>query len=488
MKIQYIFLWILSNIILIASIWVGDLGLGEFKILVCIILMVIIYLISLSELKRTNGEEPILSDGRFYFISFTTLYSVWVPILSILTGISTKPFLPLKISKAIPYGVEEMIKTCGTSITMLMGISLGIFIVNKLSMKDKLKRVALRNENNVYHKKWFYIMILSTFIFLYPFLNGGFEAMKSGGSILDVEQVSTMFSGNIIMTAIGFLFSSEVMTISTAAFLMYYINSNNSVRKKALVCVLLLCIHTFIALATTRSARFVIILVCLFASTMANKQIRSHPLFKKILKLILIFMVLIYFLDYIIVNEVREGFKAMEESTIVEMMRRFDGTGPYDALFRAVDSSPDISMIQNIPFSFLRPIPIVGDIILSIIGMNTNYSPLYGWMSNQYIEIYSSGGGLAYMPQIEAFLTLGYVGCFLYGLVYGLIFGKKRKGIGNIIIIAMGLMLARGSFGVIASLSIPYIGICYLFYEKFLFRISLKRKVTKAKSNTILLE
>lgn len=474
MKLRNILIINFISIIILAYLAFKGYSTDEWKILLCIIIMIIIYIDALRSISKNSGDS-ILSDGRFYIWSFIVLYSIWVPILALISRIINTPFSSLEIYGATKYNILDLLITCYTSLFLLFGMRVGLFIATRIKTNSNIKISKMNNVSNRRYKFWFIVSIISTFVFLAPFIMGGFSLLRSGGTILDVESIASIFSGNIPMTIIGFFFSSEIMTISTSILIMYYLESKNTIRKKAVVLLLILIFHAILSILTTRSARFMIILIVSFSLIMENKELRNNKMFKKLAVIVPVFMLFVYFIDYILVDQVRSNLSFTNQNLIIEIMRRFDGIGPYDALFKAVHSEPDITMITNIIYSFLRPVPIIGQSIISVLGINQNASPLYLWMSTQYPSIYSAGGGLAYMPHIEAYLIGGYFGCLFFGIVYGLIFGIKRSRVKNIIVIAMSLMLARGSMGVVASLSVPYIFIGYYLYERVIANITLNK-------------
>lgn len=476
MKIRNLLILIFMSILLILNWLIKGYSSEEWKVLIAVLFIVFLYFDALQSISRRT-HYSLFSDGRFYVWSFLTLYSIWVPILAIISRIIEMPFSSLNIYGATKYNISELLLTCYTSILLLVGMRVGLLINTRIQPHKKIKFEESNNFLNQKYKFWFLISLISTLVFLAPFILGGFSQIKSGGTILDVESISTLFSGNIPFIIISFFFSSEVMTISTSVFIMYYLESNKTSRRKAFVLLLILFLHATLSVLTTRSARFMVILIITFSLILKNQELRNSSLFKKIIIVVPIFMIFVYFIDYILVEQVRYNLLYANQNIIIEFMRRFDGIGPYDALFKAVLDKPDLKMLTNIIYSFFRPIPIFGQIIINILGINMSASPLFLWMSQKYPTIYSAGGGLAYMPQIEAYLSAGYLGCYLFGLLYGFIFGKERYGIENIIVIAMSLMLARGSFGVLATLYTPYVLICYYLYHKSISKINIKKEV-----------
>ena len=110
--------------------------------------------------------------------------------------------------------------------------------------------------------------------------------------------------------------------------------------------------------------------------------------------------------------------------TVIGALKLFDGFGPYDALLLSAREAEPAGMISNVVYGLFRHIPIFGKKIISLFGMNTSYPPLYTWMAQRY-SLYALGGGLAYMPQLEANLTGGMPACLLFGAVYGYVFAMS---------------------------------------------------------------
>lgn len=449
-------------------------NIDEMLILLFIFVLLGLALLNIFIINNSSQYSTTFADGRFYFILFLLIYSIWVPIMSIASNITVFGFSPLNIYQSAIYESNVMSKSLIISNTMMFGFLIGTYIINKVSTKKEVIHKHKYNENKIL-RYWFLIVITSTLIYMLPFINGGFVILMNGGSIVDVPQFAELYGGNIILSLVGFLFSPEVMTISTIIYIYYlFKNSNISYKKKIVVTILIIIFHITLTLFTTRSARLVIILFSIIAILFSDKKLISKNSVKTLLLFVPLSLVGIYFIDFIFIDDLVSKV-TNSQSMIVELMRRFDGIGPYDAFLQSVNERPDISMILNSVYSLLVPIPILGASILSLLNINYSHSPMYSWMASKYPSIYESGGGLAFIPQTEMYLIGGIIGTFVISIFLGLIFGKSRIGVLNLILIAFGLMFARGNLGIIATLTTPYILLSYLLYNTIILRLSIER-------------
>lgn len=466
---------LLLSVLLLSIIFIFDYTIEKI-ILIILLSMTILLFFQLSVIKKNSYYTSVLADGRTYFFLFIYIYSIWVPMMSLLSNISSFGFSPLNIYGSSIYSIEDMLRSTILSLVMILGFTVGLLVSRKLyivkSCQMQSTQFNILNFKKM-RKYWGIILLISTYIYILPFIMGGFKTINRGGSILDVNGFSEIFGNNLIMSFVGFLFSPEIMTISTIAYLYYLINDENfNNSKKFFIISSLIALHSILTLTTTRSARFVIILIALFAIIKSNFNKEKVKVLNVTANFIPVIISLIYFIDFFFVDNLLNSTKNAQ-SILVELMRRFDGIGPYDAYLKAINTIPNIGMLSNILYSLIIPIPVIGSIVVSFFGMSST-SPMYNWMANNYPAIYNSGGGLAYMPQIEMYLIGGTIGTFILALLLGLVFGKPRQFLLNFILIAFGLMFARGNIGIIATLFTPYILISYLLYEKTFSKISQK--------------
>lgn len=453
----------------------------ELYIFVQVIIITLLYFQCYKVVLREKGNRPILGDGRFYFYTFIFLYTVWGPITSLVAHIGINGFKTIDTLAAEVYSAKDMIATCWISIIFFIGLWIGSLKIfrGRATVKDNTSIIA-NIDNKVMCKRWMLIAVISTLVFLIPFIRGGFATIQSGGSILDVKGYGSYTSSNFVVNIFLFFFNSEIMTLSTAIMVMYCAKSNYNVNIKNVLYASVLVGCLIISLTTTRSARSLSIILCLFASIICNSDNKKKlRLFNFLIPISILF---IYFIDNFIMTNPGSNANAF---SLLSIMRRFDGLGPYDALLKSVNCAPDITMLGNIIYGAFRPIPIMGKYLVQIFSLNEFASPLYIWMSQHYPEIYAAGGGLAYMPQLEAYLAMGYLGCFLYGFAYGKIFSRERKDFGNIIIICLSFMIARGSMQVLMSLALFYIAIGYSLFDRFLLRLRKKNNVESVYDKTI---
>lgn len=465
-----------SSLIILSIVIYAFIEKSKIPLLLSVYVLILEFIISLRILGYRGLSLDPLKDGRFYFVALIFLYSVWVPIIALLTHFSGTGFSALNTYGAIKYTIEDVLRCNIGSCFLFLGIICGLYLKKfafdwQLTVGgERLTSVQMATKRKV--KGWFIISAISTLFFLMPFLKGGFQIIQNGGTILDVESSASLYSGNPIMTILGFFFSPEVMAISTIALIYYLSNCKDiPIKRKYYFIFLIFVFHSLVAIYTTRSARFVLILLATIAIIVSNEEMRRNIRFKRFIIIIAILLLGTFLIDYLITEKHVTG-KFGSELWLIEVLRNFDGIGPYDAYLKAINEMADYHMFSNVVYSFFSPIPALGKYVINLLGFTGNGSPLYLWMFDHYHNIYSIGGGLAYLPQIEAYISAGQLGMVLYGFVYGTIFGRRKSGLLNYIVIAFSLMLARGSLGVIASLFWPYIFICYFLYDNVLLRES----------------
>lgn len=441
-------------------IMLGKVELSGMTILIFI--MIICYYTIFQRIQRTTHYQSVLCDSRFYVFTCILMYSILPPIYCMLTLDENGGARVRTAYNATLYTSEELFKTLIMSTFLFLGILLGFFF--RAHVKDK--NVYSEEEVNQTGPKntrlfigWLIVCAISTLLFYLPFIRGGFKIIQSGGSILDVDRT---ISSGVFAKIQEVFFPADMMTVSTVAMLFYAYKLNIKKRTRRIVLLFTVLFQVVLAVLSTRRARALSIILCAFVIFIYwyEKKNKKMPIAQIVIALVAV--VFLYFLEVFIGQR-------NANSGIVSYIRLFDGLSAYDSLLLSTREIPSVSMLSNILYGFFRPIPILGKYIVQAFGMSSDAAPLYHWMAERYAT-YQIGGGLAYTPQLEAYLCLGYFGCFLFGIVYGFVFSKKRKGLPNLLIIAMAFSIARGSLQVIGSLIWPFYIIGFLFYDQFLFR------------------
>ena len=425
-----------------------------------ILIIFICYNSILSHIKRNSDYESLICDSRFYVFSAITLYTLLPPIYCILTLDENGGARVRTAYRASTYTSEQLLATIFMSALFFAGILLGVIFRSHVRSRNVDENIEYDDINR---KKlfigWMIICAISTFLFLLPFFRGGFNVIQAGGTILDVDRtISNSFLGKIQEV----FFSSEIMTVSTVAMLYYGYRLDISLSKRRIILLAVVLIQIIIAILTTRRARGLSIILCAFVIYVFWYQNERKKLPITQILIAIISVMFLYFL------EVFMGQRQVNNN-IVSYIQIFDGISAYDSLLKSTSETTSIYMLSNILYGIFRPIPILGKYLVQLFGMPNDAAPLYHWMADRY-STYQYGGGLAYLPQLEAYLSAGYLGCFIFGILYGYIFGKKRKGLVNLFLIAMSFSIARGNLQVILSLIWPYGIIGYYFYGRFLLR------------------
>lgn len=445
-------------------------------ILSLIVLHGILYLMTLAYMaSRVERTVEILSDGRFYLFTMLLIYAVTVPLLSLVDGyparnLSLLPHIRTRVSSE----ATIMYSQAG-SIVLYAGAFLGAFLVWRHSGRgagradspargrdESPQPTALTTGLSAATWYWTAISAVSTFVFCIPFLMGGFDVLRRGGTVIDIDGFSAIAGGSLPLTLIGFLFSAEVMTGSTLVLMaVLYLRYRKGGGTLALV--LLVGFHLALALVTTRTIRAVIFVfaICVLASLPGPAKGRK-PL-TMVLAVMPVLVVAIGALNLApsLLDESNANYDA--PTSLADLLRSADPSGPYDAYFRALEQEPIAGMAANAVVSFVSSLPFIGGFLLESFGVDPT-PPLADWMRSEYPEIYGVGGGLAAMPQIEAYLTAGIVGCFATGAIMGTVSRLSRTVLGSLFVVALSVLFARGSLGILAQLAVPYGLVVVLFF------------------------
>ncbi len=410
----------------------------------------------------SSFESTFLSDGRFYLFSAILAYSILPPIYGILT-LSENNGVKLRTTYyALTYTAHELQLTLWMSFLFFSGLLIGIMARSKKTFAYKEVETAQYEANNTAAKRfysWLVVCIISTICFLLPFFRGGFRIILAGGTISDVD---TIHESSLLWRIVDIFFSNEMMTASTVAVLYYGYKMNMQKRKKKNLLFSIVAIEAILAYLTTRRARAIAIILCAFIIYINwyKKEKGKLPIGRIVSAGVL--FIFMYFLE-VIMGQVNVGV------TYASYLRLFDGVPAYDSLLLATRNQPSLSMLSNIVYGLFRHIPILGKYIVGFLGIANDAAPLYKWMAERY-TVYQYGGGLAYTPQLEAYLCIGFFGCFFFGIIYGYIFGKPRRGLSNLFVAAIAFSIARGNLQIALSLMWPFGIIGYYFYDDFLFR------------------
>lgn len=427
---------------------------------VCAISLIYYYI--LKQIHLSGDYKTLLCDGRFYFFTILLAYTIVTPIYGVLSNVDVNGVKVRTSYFALTYTSKELLLTTQMSLLLFIGIFIGVLIRNNTSHRELKNHLFSFNEENlpddVIKKKiigWLIITIISAAFYIKPFVNGGFSIIRYGGTYLDIDIVQNS-------KLVDVLFSPEIMVVGGVSIIYYIFESKRDIRVKMTAMIIIDVLFVLFAVFSTRRARaFAIILSSSVIYT--NWSVEKKKKFPKALYIVIFgVFILFYFLE--IITQVRVG-----TSTIASTLFLFDGVPAYDSLLLAARENVTSGMIINVIYGLFRHIPFFGKYIVSALGIDNTAPPLYKWMAARY-STYSTGGGLAYTPQLEAYLTAGLIGCLLFGIIYGLIFGKERHGLRNYIVIAISFSIARGNLQVLLSLLWPYVIIGYVFYDCILLR------------------
>lgn len=436
--------WFNSGIVSAIYIFIGLIG--------------ILYYFIVLQLMYSTTQPTILCDGRFYVFSAIALYSIIPPLYGVLTIEQNNGVRMRSTYTALTYLPKELLLTLIMSLLFFAGILLGLMLRNKTSRKQSS---IGEMDNGLCEKKfrcWFLVCAISTLIFLLPFIRGGFRVILAGGTIDDVNREHEW---SIIWKVLDVFFSAEMMTASTVAVLYYWSRKQTKTKKKSAFLFSIVILEALLAYLTTRRARAISIILCAFIIYIYRYVSEKKRLPIGRLAIAGGVFVFFYMLE-IIMGQITTG------GTFAELLHIFDGVYAYDSLLLATRNTPSVTMLGNVVYGVFRHIPILGKYFIQLLGFKNDVAPLYQWMAERYVT-YQYGGGLAYTPQLEAYLSLGYIGCLLFGFIYGYVFGKKREGLPNLFVAAMAFSIARGNLQIVLSLMWPFGIIGYYFYDQFLF-------------------
>lgn len=455
-------LWYSVALLLILAMPIGVFFLSGTEVLIwiCLLIVGLCYHGIVTLIKKDCVGQSVFCDYRFYIFSIMLVYTAVTPVYGLLTNVEKNGIIALNAWFAQVFTSKELFETTIISVLFFMGILLGVKSATLRRKKKCEFQYSPLPENKNQVKKlvmgWAIVCIVSTLYWLRPFINGGFKAILEGGTIDSVDMSSTS-------RILDKFFGADMMVASTVALVFYIFQLNIKSRTRWAVIISILGSQCLLAFLTTRRGRVIAIILCVVVIyiTWYVNQKKRLPIVQA--GCFLGAIVFLYMLEVIMNFE--SGTRNLSD-----VLRLFDGVPAYDSLLTAVRENQTGGMLVNVVYGFFRPIPILGKHIVQMFGMDQGSSPLYLWMASHYPSIYESGGGLAYTPQLEAYLSGGLVAAFGFGLFYGIVFGKKREGLTGLFVIAMSFSIARGTTEVLMHLVWTYGIIGYYFYDRILFR------------------
>lgn len=139
----------------------------------------------------------------------------------------------------------------------------------------------------------------------------------------------------------------------------------------------------------------------------------------------------------------------------------------YENILSAAKYTPKLMLGKTYIEALLAPFPIINKIIYY--NDQTKTPIIAKWYSNLYPKLFDTGGGLGFSPGAESYLNLGYLGCIVFGILFGLLFNTIYYKLCNSkYAVYYCLLLPQGwNFSRISSLGVTKEIFWYVFYYIF---------------------
>lgn len=376
------------------------------------------------------------------------------PLYAMMEGFDNGPIVLYKTNA----GQDLFARAAALGTLFFIGLLIGFKIQSKNNVNE-FKEEPL-TQNIIWRRIfiWGIVSAISSYFFLKPFFDGGFNILNAGGYILDIDRNS--YHAGVLGLIESTFFSYIMVPVSTTCLVYYLLKLNIKNSTKWVVSAILIFVQVIIAYTTTRRAYALSIIVCVILLYIKNYYKRNNSIPKSII-IVGVIIVSFFYLQDILWRQ------TTEVNNLAESVLLFDGIPPYDALLNALQEKDIPVLFSNVIYGVFRPIPVLGKYIVEFFGIDPSAPPLYLWLASRY-STYDTGGGIACLPELESYLIGGYFFTLISGIIFGLFFGKKRTGLMEYIMLIMSFSVARGSLQIFFSLYWQCVIMGYLVFEKLI--------------------
>ena len=451
---------LLNSYFLLIILFLFIIGKEEPVIMVNSMLITACYFYMISIIRKENRESSLLCDGRTYYCLIMYAYTIIAPIYAMMVGFNNGGVV-LYMNNV---GMSLFDKATLLGLLFSVGQAVGFYIHHR---KHNANQVCTVVDNELTQRQtkqlmivWLFVCVISTYFFLKPFFYGGFNLLSNGSFILDLDR--NAYHPGVLGLIESTLWPIAIMPVSTAAVIYYYFKLDSKLTKKIIVVILISLIQFFIAYYTTRRAYAITIILCLVIIYLKYYYKEKAHAPRILLITIAVFFIVFYLQDVL-------WRSVTEVNSAADTLLLFDGFPPYDALLTALQEGNNTGMFSNIIYGLFRPIPILGKYLVELFNIDSSAAPLYHWLAARYAT-YDFGGGIACLPELESYLIGGSVFTAISGLIYALVFGKKRSGVLELIFVIISFSAARGSIQITLTLLWQCVFIGYMLYDKLLGR------------------
>jgi oligosaccharide repeat unit polymerase len=438
--------------------------------------IIILLLYGILLIIKINNTQNSLIDIRLIAIISYILYSIYTPVVYL---IYNKSYYFRLAPYLTAYNYSDITKTVFISILFLIGFSIPI-IVSKES-----KQVKPKEDKNIKYKKasfylWLIISVLAFLWYIYPYIYLGLKDALNydrGYRYLLFTNIYDSLGG--ISKILNLALSQYVILISFPMLFRRILLNKGWVKEKIIffLYITIVCIFFLFIDGRRREVMYIIMMCFSYYIISSNKKINLKDIMKYSIYLILIaafFISYQYFRNYFTLAA-KEGVKyaidaKRQQDTRLDKEYKLYGNEfgmVYENILSAVKYTPKPMLGKTYIEAIIAPIPIINRIIYY---NDQTKIPLIGkWYSKLYPKIFDTGGGLGFSPAAESYLNLGFLGCILYGILFGFLFNAiYYKLCNNTYAIYYCLLLPQGwNFSRISSLGVTKEIFWYVFYYIF---------------------
>ncbi len=429
-----------------------------------------------------------LLDPRMVLIISFTIYNLAVPWMFAIDRVNT---IELKLfPDYAPFTIATILNSSIASTFYFFGLVLGICSFTSIRARPAFLKPTVTEENSYsYFKYWLSISIAASLIRYLPYvILGSPRTIYALGITGSLEEVYSVLTSNFALDILRRVFTDLVWVISFPLAYWGMLKSKKvRTSQKLYFWFYVIAINSYAVFVTLRRLRSIMIIIALCSVYFAVKQNRNHTLERNIFKILLIVLLVLFAFSlfrsslHVLLELGIQAFLKDVESTLsrgpgIQYQTEFSGV--YAVLLSAIQYSDNSRFAGSYIHGLLYPIPVVND-VLQFVGLEESFSPTQRWLMNQYSEVFEAGGGLSFSPVAEAFLAYGYLGCVVFGFLFGAFFGFFGKSKNLFTIVLLGIL----AFGFPRSSSTVFFYqlfniVFYFFVFNGIFA-SLKRKRAK---------
>lgn len=458
-------------------------GVSRDRLILCFEIVFLIIYASFIFIQINNKSLNILLDIRIYVIISYNIYALYTPVVFLI--FNTTGLLRLAVDLNI-YDYNFLVKSLFVSILFFTSFSIPVLLNSKINKKICVNNyiintIQVKTTQNLGFYFWLLLFIISSLIYIYPYILIGFKEAISIGRwerYLLFNQIRENMG--IVEKFFNLFFSRYLIIVSIFMMFREIIFRSRKNKEKIIFYLFVMIEALFLLFIDVRRRELMYIIIICFSYyvyhsfyKMRRKDIKKYMIY--LTTIVVFFMSYQYYKNYFAMAN-KEGISyainaRAKESVYysTEQKLYLNELGMvYENLLSSVKYTPKYFYGKTYLEAFIAPIPIA----CKLFYYDGNKTTLITrWQSQIYPEIFLNGGGLAFFPTAEAYLNIGYLGCIIFGFMAGLFFNllyfklfNSRYIVLYCMILPQGWNFSRISFLGVTS-EIFWFSIYFMFYN-----------------------